>query len=53
MVNLELYKIYVTVAKEQNITRASEKFVFIRKQRRKGSLNEYKKFRKHTRNKTI
>lgn len=25
MVNLELYKIYVTVAKEQNITRASEK----------------------------
>lgn len=25
MVNLELYKIYVTVAKEQKITRASEK----------------------------
>ena len=25
MVNLELYKIFVTVAKEENITKASEK----------------------------
>lgn len=46
MVNLELYKIYVTVAKEQKITRASEKLNI-------SQPAVTKKFRKHTRNKTI
>ena len=48
MVNLELYKIYVTVAKEQNIT-SKWKIKYISTRRNK----TYKKFRKHTRNKTI
>ena len=47
MINLELYKIFVVVANEQNITRASEKLNLTLYNK------AYKEFRKYVTNQTI